>query len=123
LSGEVGVRATPGGAAALQLDLKRAIVVDELERQADQVKLRVETATELLSGWVPAAVVGVVNIERASGGHSGGMGFGNLAMRTHIKYSACPQPVTLYAASEDRLGEVGVVRAGTRFEIGERVER
>ncbi len=123
LMGKLGVSATPGGPASLQLDLGSGILVDELERRAGQVKIRMDTETELLLGWVPESSVGAARVGRGGGGSSSGMGFDHHRMKTHIQYTACPRPLTLFAERENRLAEVGVVRAGTPFEVSASVER
>lgn len=122
LVGAVGVRRTPGDEPSLELP-PRGVLADEIERRGGYVKIRVDTADELLLGWVPESAVTTALVGRGGGGSASGMGFGHGSSRSHIQYTACPRELALFAELEGRVAEVGLVRAETKFELAERIER
>src|SRR5690606_10390689 len=105
------------------LELPRGVLADELERSAGFIKIRVDTADELLLGWVPESAVTEALVGPGGGGSGSGMGFAHRGTPSHVQYTACPRQLTLFAAREGRVGEVGLVRPETRFELVESIER
>lgn len=122
LRGTVGVSSAPGDQASLELPA-RDILADELERRAGFVKIRVDTADELLLGWVPESAITEVVRGRGGGGSGSGLGFAHRGTPAHVRYTACGRELTLFAEREGRVGEVGLVRPETRFELVGSIER
>lgn len=121
LFGTVPVRRTPGGQPSLELP--RGVLADELERSAGFIKIRVDTADELLLGWVPESAVTEALVGRGGGGSGSGLGFAHRGTPAHVRYTACGRELTLFAEREGRVGEVGLVRPETRFELVGSIER
>ncbi len=121
LEGEVRVSQGRSDKSGVRLNLQRPLVAIELERAGDRAKVFIDGGHEHITGWVPAALL--QEPRGASVPHVTHHLFG-LGMRgtSGIRYTYCREDIALSLAHSDRIEEVGLIRAGTGFELQDSTE-
>ncbi|MBX3182689.1 MAG: hypothetical protein KIT72_19160 [Polyangiaceae bacterium] len=116
LRGGVVVTQRRDDSSGTRLNLQQPLPVIELERVGDRAKVFINGGHEHVVGWVSAALLEELRGASAPQVAPHVMGLG-MRGSSGVRYTYCREDIPLSLGHGGRIEEVGLIRAGTGFEV------